>query len=205
MQNFITNGKKIKQEKFNKIANLLLNKTILKVNKKKFRICEIEIYLKDKKHNDEYTHCNKDQSKFGKWYFHKTHKNNYKGGTFKGMDLTLGDKTTKRYCGILIRSIYDIKKKELIEGPCKCVDKILALYSKDKIIDFTNSKLLSSVDNNHQFHLVDKDLEREAIYKGERIGLSEKYPKFQKQKLRYLIYKDKIKKGKKSLEQVKGN
>jgi hypothetical protein len=60
---------------------------------------------------DEYTHCNDDQLKYGYWYFHKFPNGSYKGGTFKGLDITLGNNKDK-YCGILIRSIYDIENKK---------------------------------------------------------------------------------------------
>src|SRR6185437_11368400 len=109
----------------------ILNKTILKVGKSKFRICEIEFYLYNKKHKDKYVNGHKDQLQYGKWYFHKMGQSeSYKGGTFMGLDLALGNKKKKSYCGILLRSMYDIKKKEMITGSCNLVKRILKELTK---------------------------------------------------------------------------
>lgn len=202
MEKFIQKEKIVKDKKFDKIANKFLNKTILKINNSEFRIVEIEFYLKNQDHKDDYTHGNDDQLKYGNWYFHKFANGSYKSGTFKGLDLTLGNKKSNSYCGILIRSIYDIKNKELIQGPCNCVNKILSKYKKTEIKDFTREKLLSATNNNRNFILENKKLEKEKIFKGPRVGLSEKYPKFKTKKYRYLIFKDKIKKQKKDLEKI---
>jgi hypothetical protein len=53
-------------------------------------------------------------------------KNNmsFKGGSYKGMDLTFGKKGVV-HGGILIRSIMDMQSKEYIEGPCNTLDRIL--------------------------------------------------------------------------------
>ena len=63
----------------------------------------------------------------GKWYMHRmTAKNpmSFKGGSYKGMDLTFGDNKNS-YGGILIRSILDLKTNEYIEGPCNTLDAFL--------------------------------------------------------------------------------
>lgn len=57
--------KKIKQDtiqsfdhtEFEKIADKILNNTVLHVKDKTYRICEIEFYYKNTDHNDQYTHC----------------------------------------------------------------------------------------------------------------------------------------------------
>lgn len=84
-----------------------------------YKIREIEIYYYDEDHEDPFVHCDPDQKSFGKWYFHKRG-GTYKGGTFKGLDFTIGSDNV--YGGALIRSI---ENDELIEGPCNCVDEIL--------------------------------------------------------------------------------
>jgi 3-methyladenine DNA glycosylase Mpg len=182
----------IKKEKhnynFKKLANLLLNRTVFKVNKHKFRPAEIEFYLYSEDHPDSYVHCHEDQLKYGFWYFHKTGKS-YKGGTFKGLDLCLGEEDT--YFGILIRSIYDIQEEKLIEGPCNCVNRILAVAEVESIKDF--------VDQGYQIKIRDEEHDEETIYRGPRIGLSDKYPKYQYKKYRYAIMKELIKNQKTSL------
>ena len=116
METFIRKKEDIEKNKeyvknMDKLAEKILNETILISNDQIYRICEIEFYLKSTDHKDDYTHGNSDQNKYGKWYFHKFSSGAYKGGTFKGLDITLGsDKEPKCYCGILIRALYNIGK-----------------------------------------------------------------------------------------------
>lgn len=70
------------------------------------------------------------QKNLGQWYFHKFGKS-YKSGTYKGLDITFG-KGSIAHGGILIRAISQLDPppvNEFIEGPCNCVNKILALIS----------------------------------------------------------------------------
>ena len=77
---------------FDQIATYLFNSVALVVNNRlKYRLVEIEFYLKGGPHQDMYAHCNKDQKTCGEWYFHKQ-KEGYKGGTYKGLDITFGAK-----------------------------------------------------------------------------------------------------------------
>ena len=76
-------------EKFSKLANTLLNKTVLLIKNTCFRLREIEIYLYTDDHNDNYTHKSIEQADPCQWYFHKTG-SSYKGGTYKGLDITKG-------------------------------------------------------------------------------------------------------------------
>jgi len=77
---------------FDRISHLLFNSITMVVNNKhKYRLAEIEYYLKGGKHEDTFAHCSPDQAGFEEWYFHKQ-KGTYKGGTYKGLDLTFGAK-----------------------------------------------------------------------------------------------------------------
>lgn len=189
---------------FTMIANKLLNQMVLKVNNKcTFRICEIEMYLKNQFHPDNYVHSNIDQQSWEKFYFHKYSNGTIKSGTWKGLDITLGNTETNTYFGILIRSIYDESNGEFIEGPCKCVNKILELFECDDIkslinlhfnpneqVSIYNDKLKISFDDNLIF---------QPIYVGSRIGLSGKYPDYASKLYRFCIYNNKIKKERKNL------
>jgi hypothetical protein len=189
--------------KFDEIADSLMNNHVLIIGKKRFRIAEIEFYLKSDLHNDQYTHSNDDQMVSNVFYFHKFKTGTYKGGTFKGMDISMGDGDTKTFFGILIRSIYHIKSDTLIEGPCKVVDKILELNKSDHLNNFTGGKLLSIYDNEHDFILrKKKDLDQCELYYGPRIGLSNKYPDYQKLNYRYTIFPKMIKKQKSTFKEV---
>jgi hypothetical protein len=125
-------------DKISSMAEFILNNIILSVNDtKSYRIAEIEFYLKHNDHNDEFVHGDPDQQVPYKFYFHKQNGKSYKGGTFKGLDITFKYKKNA-YCGILLRSIYDIKKDKFIEGSCNCVTQILKDFNKDKVIDLVN-------------------------------------------------------------------
>jgi len=93
---------------FSDIANNLLNKAILVINGKHHRFVEIEFYYKNgANHDDTFTHGDEIQRTSGKWYFHRMG-NGYKGGSYKGIDLTFGGQGpegSKVYGGILIRAI----------------------------------------------------------------------------------------------------
>jgi 3-methyladenine DNA glycosylase Mpg len=182
MQTFIKNKNLVTADKFDEIAEKIFNHTVLMINKKEYRICEIEFYLKNKQHLDKYVHGNPDQQKYNSWYFHKFSNGSYKSGTFKGLDIALGDEGT--HCGILIRSIFDIEDPEMIEGPCKTVNKILSEYKCDSIQEFVGKETLKAITNKHDFVLKDCKLIKKDIYKGPRIGLSDKYPEYQNKSYR---------------------
>lgn len=197
METFIRNHDQVTKDKFNEIADKLLNGTVLLCNGVEYRLCEIEFYLRDEKeHNDEYTHCNPEQSKYGQWYFHKFHNGSLKSGTFKGLDLTLGD---GNYCGILIRSVYKVNTKQFIEGPCNTVDAFRGEYNVEYKDFFTPGTDISVLDNSRGLVLKDKLFDKESIYCGPRIGLSDKYPEYKTKSYRYAIYKSNYKKKRKEL------
>lgn len=50
------NLKNVNQEMIENISKSILNKHVLIVNNKEYRIGEIEFYIKSDVHNDEYTH-----------------------------------------------------------------------------------------------------------------------------------------------------
>lgn len=204
METFLVEGKKVTKDNLYDVANTLLNKSHLKCKNKIYRICEVEFYLLDKTHNDEYTHANKNQMRYGRWYFHRYPNGAYKGGTYKGMDLTLGSPKSNKYCGVLIRSLYDLTNKTMIEGPCKVVNELLSLHGFDNTKDFMAGKPdpLSAVRSKNNSFIYIRDnltLNEEEIFTTERIGLSDKYPKWRDVHYRFLTKKQLIKKGKKNI------
>lgn len=193
----------VEQINMNSIADKILNWSQLLINDKPYRICEIEFYVKNAKHNDQYTHCNSDQLEYEKFYFHKYHNGTYKSGTYKGLDITFGSKNENSYFGILIRSVYDEENNEFIEGPCRTVNKILELNKCDNISELLDNKKIIGIFESPKLQLKYVDnLERKEINIGPRIGLSDKYPEYHKKKYRFVIYKDKIKKERKLLEKI---
>ena len=131
-------------------------------------------------------------------------------GTFKGLDIAV-NKVTGGYCGILIRAIWDIENSMMIEGPCLSVNKVLELYEcasipeliKQKVGLLTINSKLSVTANHRNFTIKDNILNPEVIYCGRRVGLSEKYPEWKDKPYRFLIMKNKIKKQKTGLSEVK--
>lgn len=120
---------------FNRIADELLNNTILTIGTHKFRISEIEYYYQDKHHPDWFAHCDQMQKTNCKWYLHRTG-NSYRNGTYKGIDITFGSKNS--FGGILIRSMENSETNEIFEGPCVCVDQMIKLLNKENINDFAS-------------------------------------------------------------------
>ena len=56
-----------------------------------FDIVEAEAYVIGPRHNDTFTHADPQQAVFGSFYFHRMGPGKaYKGGSFKGMDVTVG-------------------------------------------------------------------------------------------------------------------
>ena len=143
----------------------------LLINGAKFEIIETEIYYNSPEHNDTTVHKTPEQAMFGKWYFHRSKPGGaYRGGTFKGLDLTLGSAGT--YCGILVRAIYSEATGPIV-GPCKVVDFVLKSYGIDNLNEFVGPEFLDATANHQQFHLVpaETSTSEDQLYIGPRIGL----------------------------------
>jgi hypothetical protein len=180
---------------FTDIANNLFNKSLFMINNSSYRITEIEFYLHYDSHKDIYTHRHIDQSVPCKFYFHKQGKTNtYKGGTYKGLDITFGLKNNNTnsvvYGGILIRAIQNIVDKTEIIGPCKVVDKILELNGVSTIESMVQKiENLSATKKSSLYLIVDEknQLEEKTITVSPRVGLSFGYPNYVLRNYRYLI------------------
>lgn len=170
-------------------AKTLFNERGLSIGGIIYEFAEIEFYLTSSEHPDPYTHQHPEQSQFAKWYFHRMSNGTYKGGTFKGLDLTLGSESM--YYGILIRAIWN-SNIGLICGPCKVVDHILSTLQIPSISALTHDtpgerKCLDVKNNDAQLHLVHIDhTSTEPIYVGPRIGLSDTYPEWVNKPYRFV-------------------
>lgn len=138
------------QTYFDKISDILLNETVLLVNSKWFRIAEIEFYYNDvEKHHDPFTHNDPIQYNQNYWYFHKKG-GVYRGGTWKGVDITFGQLSPVKYSGgILIRSIQEINDNqpgEYIHGPSKVVDKILEIFKRSSVKELVEEEFDNNID-----------------------------------------------------------
>jgi hypothetical protein len=103
------------------IATRLLDGCRLLVADQPHRFAEVEFYYCGDGHPDRFTHRDPLQRACGRWYFHRT-RGVYRGGSFKGFDLTFGDGTA--FGGVLIRGL-EAPDGSLIDGPSLCVDHLL--------------------------------------------------------------------------------
>jgi hypothetical protein len=107
---------------FASLAARLLNGTDLLVVGEPYRLAELEAYYFSEGHPDPFTHRDPIQLQNGRWYFHRT-AGEYRCGSFKGVDLALGD--GKALFGMLVRTIV-APDGTVIDGPSLTVDHILA-------------------------------------------------------------------------------
>jgi 3-methyladenine DNA glycosylase Mpg len=207
---------------FEALAHQLLNESVLIVNSgatttttlptKHYRLCEIEMYYKNRSdHNDEYVHGHQDQLKHAHFYFHRYHNGTYKAGTYKGMDITFGNENV--YFGVLVRSIEDLDTGEFTEGPCRVVNKLLESFQVNNVkelfathfpslqqisVDNPRLQLSSGVTTASQSPIL-STLTEEKVYRGPRIGLSDKFPLFKNRPYRFAIKIKKIRKERNTL------
>jgi len=206
----------IKKNQFDELAKYLLFETHIVANDQTYRMLEIELYVCNDKHKDIFTHCHKEQGNMLTWYFHQMSEkeHSYKGGTFKGLDITCGGNgegsegnNKKNYGGILIRSIMNETTNDVIEGPCNVVNELLKQVKcnsiRELVIDKFNNNL--SCIEHSLLKVEEKHYDADDMYVAPRIGLSMKgYNTDEKQNYvdknyRYIVFKDKVKKEKKKM------
>ncbi len=111
---------------FASIAEELLVHRSLRVDGEPHELCEIEFYfhgeVEGRSHLDPFTHNDPLQKTCGRWYFHRAGAS-YRGGTYKGLDITFGP--VGEYGGILIRSLRTPEGR-VINGSSLCVEHLLA-------------------------------------------------------------------------------
>jgi hypothetical protein len=174
------------------------------INDVEYEICEVEFYYYGPGHYDSYSHQHPQSKQYGYWTWHKASNKvgaKYRGGTFKGVDIALGNGSA--HYGILIRSIY-CDQFGMITGPCNVVDHILSRYGVSSIDEFVGHTDLDITDNHRQFHLVerydDNGQHRTNIFVGPRVGLNPtRQPEFFDKPYRFATRVELIKKDKRSL------
>jgi len=157
-------------QEFEKISRALMNDYTLEINDKSHRLTELEYYFCGDKHMDIFTHQDRLQETSGNWYFHKTG-NGYKGGSYKGLDITFGQ---HGFGGILIRAIQVVDDKTYIEGPCMSVNHILELDSAAEVVDYVSKKDFNlSVSKKSKLYLrKNENLKKLDLVAGPRFGLT---------------------------------
>jgi len=126
------------ESRFDQLASLLLNDYHLLIKNKRYRVVELEMYYVGGEHKDDFAHATTMQlDSYGRWYFHTmgNKAGAYKGGTYKGLDLSFG-KPHQAHGGVLLRSIQSVETGKVIEGPCLLVNHILESNKSASIADF---------------------------------------------------------------------
>ena len=116
-------------EWFGELADLLLNRVVLRVAGQVHRLVEVEFYYNGPGHPDAFTHGDALQLTCERWYFHRDG-GQYRGGSFKGLDLSFGPEDA--YGGILIRTL-EAPDGSLINGCSLCVDHLLSVTGYAKV------------------------------------------------------------------------
>lgn len=186
---------------FAAIAHRLMNEADFVVAGKRHRLAELEMYYSGWGHPDPFAHRDPVQLEDGRWYFHRT-RGEYRGGSFKGLDLALGDGAS--FFGILIRTVV-AADGTFLDGPCVTVDHLLAqtktasVAALDGVI---NSRSIWDITS--PLHVVGAEAPRAAtVFACSRVGLSLKKakgkadaPKFVARPYRFLTEPQTISKGK---------
>jgi len=185
---------------FDRIATQLLCGARLQVAGAPHRLTEIEFYYHDPKHPDPFTHRNPVQYGTGRWYFHRIGES-YRGGSFKGIDLTFGSDGASG--GVLIRGL-EKQDGTLVDGPSLCVDHLVAAcgFTSVAALDADIAGRLAW-DPANPLHLHPSDLEPRPLLHTARIGLALRRskrdpegPRYAVQRYRYLSEPRRIAKGK---------
>ena len=128
-----------------RLGEMLMQDYVIVARESVFRVVECEAYLTSTSpsfpHIDSFAHGHPIQARPGEFYFHRAGNGinaKYKGGSFKGLDVTAGSGAV--YCGILIRGLSRLDPQSgadvadgLISGPCNVVHAILDATGCDSI------------------------------------------------------------------------
>lgn len=186
---------------FGDVMDRLLNHCDFVVAGRRYRFAELEAYYCGDPHADLFAHRDPLQLENGRWYFHRT-RGEYRGGSFKGLDLTMGDGTA--FFGILIRTVV-APDGTLVVGPSLTVDHLLE-RTKAKSVATLDALIAgrSIWDKTSPLHIAESEKPRSAVvHRSARVGLSLKKakgkadaPKFVARPYRYLTEPKGISKGK---------
>lgn len=160
---------------FSDVMHRLLNLCDFVVAGERYHFAELEAYYSGDAHPDLFAHRDPLQLENARWYFHRT-RGEYRGGSFKGLDLTLGD--GKSYFGILIRTI-EKPDGTLIDGPSLTVDHLLERTKASGVAVLDGMIAKRSIwDAASPLHIAEATSPRAAtLFRTARVGLSLKKAK----------------------------
>jgi hypothetical protein len=182
------------------IANRLLNGCRLMAGGKAHRLTEVEAYYYGGPHKDPFAHRDPVQKATGRWYFHRT-KGVYRGGSFKGVDLTFGG--ADAFGGFLIRGLEE-EGGPLVDGPSLTVDHLLRQTGKATVAELDTAIAgLACWESANPLRLEWTPLEERPLLRCARVGLSLRRlrnstepPRFLIRSYRFLSEPRRISKGK---------
>jgi len=186
---------------FADLTGRLLNATDFLVAGEPYRFAELEAYYHGPGHPDLFAHRDPVQLENGRWYFHRT-RGEYRGGSFKGLDLAFGDGTA--HFGILIRTVV-AADGAVIDGPSLTVDHLLAKTKSASVAALDGTIAARKVwDATSPLAIRESATPRTAtVYQCSRIGLTLKWargrpaaPRFVGRPYRFLTEPRGISKGK---------
>jgi len=154
---------------FAAIAERLLSRTTLMVGTKPHRLHEIEFYYHGREHADSFTHCDPWQQTCARWYFHRDG-GTYRGGTYKGLDITFGPEG--EYGGILIRSLGS--EDGFVNGSSLCVDRLLACTGHADVASLARTVEEHPIDSTSSTLMLGDDdtIPAADIWRTARVGLT---------------------------------
>jgi len=135
---------------FDTIARELLLNLELHCNGHVLRVLECEFYWRADEpagvavpdggdHHDVFAHASPMQhNNYGRWYWHRQGTKpdaSYKGGSYKGLDVTCGPVGGTGHGGILIRAVQRVSDGVCIEGSCLVADEVLRLHKATSIAE----------------------------------------------------------------------
>src|SRR5687768_15548935 len=106
---------------FTTLAETRVNRTEFRAAGQLHRLLEVEVYYHSLAHPDPFAHKEPVQLEGGRWYFHRT-RGEYRGGSFKGLDLAFGDGVA--FGGVLFRGL-ETPDGSVVDGPSLLVDHLL--------------------------------------------------------------------------------
>lgn len=185
---------------FARLAEQLLGETALDIAGEPHHLREVEFYLHSDRHPDPYVHRAPLQLTSGRWYFHREGRG-YRGGSFKGVDLSFGPPTA--YGGALLRSL-SCPDGTVINGSSLCVDYLIQRTGAGSVAALDAALGERSAFEPGRIQLrADRGWAAPAIWATARVGLSfqrlDRFPEmldYFHRRYRFLDAPREIKKGK---------
>jgi ferredoxin-like protein FixX len=171
-----------KTTNFDIIANLLLNKYIIRIDRYTFRITDIEFYLNCCEHKDTNVCQNDVFKQFGNFKLAIHNNGSLKSGEDRALLITLGDDSKYFYCKI--NSMINVSTRKIILEPNNVVNKIMRIMNYNNLTKFNDEIIMS--DKIYEYLKLEQNiLNIEIIYCSSRIN--DYNSQYQNKYFRYLI------------------